>query len=318
MTSDPGSLKGIFTKYRQHSFVFVKPGGNWGDGLIYLGAEALANDVGIRFATISGDDVSAVKPTSDTVIYIHGGGGFNAFNSKKSYDVLRRALELRAGLVVQGPCTVEDSLEMQGDFAKALSDLSCRNLIFLAREKRTFGKMQGVLPKEVKLILDHDTALHLTRDAFLAAAGYTPENFPKNRYELLALRKDRELVEGQGEVDLPGVELDPAYFSQSFQHWLRLHAQASRIVTNRTHSSIAGAILGTPTALFRGAYHKNRSIWEHSLQSKGVEWLELNDLPLRKRQLPFFERLHGWLPHFMQKSWRVSRLIKRLQGVPLG
>jgi len=39
----------IFKKYQSKQFVFVEPGGNWGDYLIYMGAYKLAKLCGIIF-----------------------------------------------------------------------------------------------------------------------------------------------------------------------------------------------------------------------------------------------------------------------------
>jgi len=68
---------------------------------------------------------------------------------------------------------------------------------------------------------------------------------------------------------------DKSGSSYSFKYRLGFHmANASTIITNRLHSAIIGAILGKNVELFRNSYHKNRSVWEYSLQSKGVKWIE--------------------------------------------
>jgi len=61
---------------------------------------------------------------------------------------------------------------------------------------------------------------------------------------------------------------------QTGHNWAQLHVYALEILTNRSHSAMLGAILGKKTKMFRGKYHKNRSIWEYSLKQRGVEWVE--------------------------------------------
>ena len=61
------------------------------------------------------------------------------------------------------------------------------------------------------------------------------------------------------------------------KNWTQLHMDASRILTNRCHSAILGAILGKDTTMFKGHYHKNRSIYEYSLKKLGVNGLEAKD-----------------------------------------
>ena len=182
---------------------------------------------------------------------------------------------------------------------------SCSSCVSAPASRRS----RAVCRPDIDLHLDHDTALQLTpEDALNGRAQAT-------RYALLALRQDNEAPAGLSWGQFDGVRLDPAYYGRSFDHWVRIHALASRIITNRTHSSILGAVLRKPTTLLGGSYHKNRSIWEYSLAPRGVRWLDWNmDAANHKpvtnpwQQMPLIGRV--------ARSWKVERALKRLQGVP--
>jgi hypothetical protein len=92
---------------------------------------------------------------------------------------------------------------------------------------------------------------------------------------------------------------------------LRIHAYADRIISNRLHSAIVGSVLGRPVDLLPGNYHKNRSIWEFCLSQRGVRWLD--DFAPENVARP----LGYWMPHRIRNSWKVSRTLMRIQGVPL-
>lgn len=305
-------LADLFGEFSEKHFILIKPGGNWGDDLIYMGAESLAKRYNLDFDSYTFNDLGSLELHPDDVVYIHGGGGFNNYSSKNSYKLLSTILSRHKGTVIQGPCTVSQDEDAIADFKNTFANINSSNFIFFAREEVTFERMKKLLPENTPLYLDHDTALHLTREEFLLAA-----NVSDTSYDLVAMRQDREVATSQSNLNVAGVELDPAYFALNFKHWLRLHAKARTIVTNRTHSSIAGAILRTPTTLFSGAYHKNHSIWKYSLQSKNVKWLDIDNIENNVSYVSIWEKIYRMLPGRMKKSWKIKRFIKWLQGVPL-
>ena len=46
-------LFNLFKRFKDHKFVFVEPGGNYGDYLIYKGAYKLANFLKIQFHSVN-------------------------------------------------------------------------------------------------------------------------------------------------------------------------------------------------------------------------------------------------------------------------
>lgn len=301
-------LRQLFASLADHRFLLVRPGGNWGDHLIYLGAEYLATQLGIRWKTAELEDLEAgtnIKP--DMVIFIHGGGGYTQTASGRAARCLAAALRIPGVTVIQGPCTV-DSVRDIDVLSEPFASASAASFTFIARERRTAEIVAPYLPSNVPLLLNVDSAFYMPRHLLWDRAG-----FVFRRMTLLAVREDPEAIAVSGSADFRGVILDPARYAASFDHWVRIHAAARRIVTNRTHSAICGAILGIPTIMFAGAYHKNRSIWEFSLRSRDVQWLDShNRVPCR----PEVDPLLRWAPALVQKSWKMNRLAYRLRGVP--
>ena len=76
----------LFSQLQHKKFVFAEPGGNAGDHLIYAGAYKLAQSAGIKFTHVDYTTFMKQSIPSDTVIYIHGAGGFNPFCSGKAFE----------------------------------------------------------------------------------------------------------------------------------------------------------------------------------------------------------------------------------------
>ncbi len=304
------TLEAVFQRYADRRFLFVKPGGNWGDELIYWGARSLADRLSITWREIEGEALSAQSLDAFGVIYIHGGGGFNPYSTGRVAKALFHAMRHHKGVVIQGPQTfVTDQDQLRSMIAAGLDQPAAEAVIVFVRENASLLTVKEVFPDHVSIGQDEDTAFHICNDDIEHRIGKV-----RRRYDLMAIRQDSESGGLQPPDTKGAVNVDPAYFATSFNHWLRLHAAAKRIVTNRTHSSILGAILGTPTTLYAGCYHKNRSIWDFSLQRRGVAWLD------DSRLKPMPEALSvdaGGLRNFVGNSWKVQRLGKWLQGVPL-
>ncbi len=302
-------LRDLLRSLAERPFVFVRPGGNWGDRLIYHGAEHLAAALGLRWRAAAFGDLAPDAVAADEIVYLHGGGGFTELASGKAPALLRAALGIPGATVIQGPCTLAGPEALEA-VAPDIATMRAARLHFFARERRSFSICDAALPPAVERFLNEDTAFYLDRAALLGAAGPV-----RQRMQLVAVREDTEAVATFGRDDWKLAVLDPATYASSYMHWLRIHGAARSILTNRTHSAICGAILGTPTTLFEGGYHKNRSIWEFSLEPRGVAWLdEPEGVPRRAPVDP----LLGWIPSGRGRaSWRLDRWAKRMRGVPL-
>lgn len=79
MNDDRLRMKDLFNKHKEndtYSFLFVEPGGNCGDYLIYKGAEKLANICGIKYKSVTSHEFLDNSYPHESVVYIHGSGGF--------------------------------------------------------------------------------------------------------------------------------------------------------------------------------------------------------------------------------------------------
>jgi len=306
------SLTELFKQYRHHSWLFVEPGGNWGDHLIYFGAEALARQLGLRWQRITVTEFLNRERVEQTALYLHGGGGFNPWCSGDAIHCLAHAVKIGRGPVIQGPVTCcEDFGFLERQVLPLLQDSGGGERHFFVRERTSLAAMARFCVSW-GLHLDKDTALQLSAAELLQRAGLEA-NRPRP-YRLYAVRRDNERP-GEQVPNLTNVmRLDPAFFCNSFEHWLRVHCRASQIITNRTHSAIAGAILNTPTLMFAGGYHKNRSLWEFSLSQSSVDFVRPSDLETCCRQPPTqLNRLRA----LAERSWKLHRLSCWLHGVPL-
>lgn len=302
-------LREIFEKYRNRKILFVEPGGNWGDHLIYRGAEHLADAIGLTWrradrVTFLRDGVGDAE-----ILYVHGSGGFTHYTAGRAAEVLVKALSLPDVTIVQGPCTIGDPDALESVCA-ALPKMQAAHLTFLTREARSAEIARSVLPRSVTCQINEDTAFYLDEPALASMAGHM-----RRRLKLIAVREDRESLAVAASARFNETVVDPAMAATSFYHWLRIHMAARTIVTNRTHSAICGAILGIPVAMFAGAYHKNKSIWEFSLKPRGVTWVEdTSEIPRR----PEIEPILAVLPFDrMRRSYKLTRFTQRVKGLPL-
>lgn len=304
-------LADLFAANRARRWYFVNPGGNWGDHLIYAGAESLARSLGLRWTNLDYRNICDAPPPPGTAIYLHGGGGLNPWCSGRAFATLGRALSVPDALVIQGPQTCDTmNNETRNLLASAVAGKAAAEMHFFARELTSAGFLAGMLPPAFSLHVEHDTAFHLPLQELLAIAGL--RNVPTGRYRLIVAREDDE---ASSAAPLAGgrdsVRMDPANYARTFPHWLRIHAFATRITSNRLHSAIVGSLLGKPVVLLPGSYHKNRSVWEFSLKARGVEWCDRPEAP------PNGESSLAWLPEPFRNSWKVRRALLWARGVPL-
>jgi hypothetical protein len=305
-------LRSIFEDHSELPWLFVRPGGNWGDRLIYAGAEKLAADVGLAWSTCSAETFPDTPVSSEHCIYLHGGGGYNTWCSGRVFSNLAHAVRQDVPLVVQGPQSTQ--AEPGGLIERmntALDDARCGEIIFFARETVSLNALSllDVENLRIRLALDHDTALHLQIDDLCRLAELPA--LPKGRYHLNISRQDNEKPRSSGsKSNSPrGVTLDPAFVAQSFVHWLRIHLYARSITTNRLHSAIVGSIAGKPVTLGPGSYHKNHSVWEFSLAQRNSKWSEHVHLSSDNESC--------WLPRVICESYKVRWLWLAAHGVPM-
>lgn len=300
-------LEKVFESFRGQKLLFVTPGGNWGDYLIYAGAEAIARRYNIEVITTPCECLHKHAAHSVAAVYIHGSGGFNQWTSGRASRSLFTAIREFPVPIIQGPVTLSGSKEYLSALNADLARLMPRHdVIFLVRESTSLDNLRRYMTVPwLKIEPNQDTAL------YLVASDLVHDERRPNGYALKALRADNERSGEELNVakNVEGVDIDPATYARSFNHWVRIHAGSRFILTNRTHSAIAGAILGIPTAMFASSYHKNRSVWEYSLRARGVIWV--GDKKLGSSSL--------WPPVLEKATKRQERFASRIkERIPKG
>lgn len=300
-------LARLLGEHRRQGFTLVRPGGNPGDHLIYLGMRRLMERLGLDHEEVSLDEFLASAYDRERVIYIHGGGGFAPWWSGRATTAFRKAAQTHAGTVIVGPTTFcADAAYLHSVFASVFDAAVARRVYVFARDRVSFEIVRDLVGGRATVGVDHDTALNLGRPDLLAGAGPANGEAARRPYVLHALRQDAERA-AIGPPDPFACPVDPVRYCWGFADWLLLHAGASQLITDRLHSAIAGTILGIPTTLLPNRYHKNRAVWEMSLRQRGVQWSDRLPDGMRPR---LFAAVG--LARLLSRHRRVQRLFGRL------
>lgn len=294
----------IFREYRSREFIFVEPGGNFGDLLIYRGAEKLARLAELKFTSVKHNEFMNSSYPKKSVVYIHGSGGFLPFWSGTPIKELRKAISEHYEVVVLGPSTFSnDKAFLEKVMCSHMEKARANKILVLCRDRVSYIVLQQCISGNVELLLDHDTALNLQSE------DLPQSNCGNGRFTLYAIREDKEAYNIKNK-EYFSVWVDPVKYCKSFEEWVKIHAHAKKIVTNRLHSAIAGTILGKETILLPNNYHKNRAVWQFSLKSRGVTW---------KEELPtcFLSRLVEFIPPMkaIAKRSKFQTLIRKIYGI---
>ncbi len=256
----------LFQRWAGREMYFIEPGGNFGDHIIYKGAYKLARLAKLQYKVLTFAEFEQKKFDSQDILYIHGGGGFVPWWSGKPMKMLKRLSNEFQGILILGPTTFsEDHEYIRTVFNDCIGQHSFKELFIFTRERLSFEILKKYLPSRADIFLDHDTAINLVK------TDLVQRDYPA-KHTIYAIRHDKERPQSQRYNYFSW--LDPIDASTSFDEWVRFHIQAKKLITNRTHSTILGTILGVPTIMLPNSYHKNRSIWEFSLKQRGVEWLD--------------------------------------------
>lgn len=299
-------LFSTFREFKSRKHIFVEPGGNHGDYLIYRGAEKLAREAGIDFESIPHREFMDGNYDDETVIYLHGSGGYNPWWSGTPMEELEKASQTHRGVLIQGPSTVHTDRDfLQTYISGPLDETTLDKVFFYTRERTSYDALKPVLPEQVNLQTDHDTALHLEASelprADVGSRGHT----------FYAIRDDKESRPIAQRRKPFRMWFDPVSFSSSFDEWVGHHARANAVVANRLHSAVVSTILGKPTVLLPNSYHKNRSVYEFSLAERGAKWKEKIDPTTLDQYLSV-------LPARITNSTRLANALSRIRGPLLG
>lgn len=264
-------LAALLSEYQDRPFLLVEPSGNYGDQLIFAGMVHLADRLGIRYRNINYAQLKDTDWSHETVVYIHGGGGFVPFWSGTPAQCVAEVSSRHRGVLVVGPSSYWGEQYLRNAVAAPLAQASLERAVFFCRELESYRVVEPLINKWAEVLLDHDTAFNLSVPDLERMSG---ERIGTRRsYVLYCLRRDREAAD-TGRCGLRALPIDPVTYCYNQTRWLKLHIRARRIFTNRLHSAIVGAILGKPTVLLPNNFHKAQGVFEMSLEQLGVEWQE--------------------------------------------
>jgi len=260
----------VFRKYSNNNFIFVKPGGNYGDYLIWKGAEKLAEQANISYVSYTHDDFMKRKIESKEIVYVHGGGGFNRFWQGTPILELTKAIQEHIGPTILGPQTIlDDENYIKEVIKKIFHKRLSKDVYFFVRERTSYSLLKELLPRDVYLGIVPDTAFAIVKEDLMV-----PECYESKGYTLYAIRQDKESGKQYQRPNPFVFWLDPVLYAKDFKSWVQIHNNANTVFTDRTHSAIVSTLLGKKVYFLPNKYHKNRSIWEYSLKDRGVHWLE--------------------------------------------
>ena len=301
-TTRSKQIASVFHRYAGKEFIFVEPGGNFGDRLIFKGAEKIARQLGISFTAVNYEEFNPKNCNPEQVIYIHGSGGYNPWWSGRPVKAFRKAVMEHKGVTILGPTTFDtDRVFLDKNLTGFLHKDRNQRVIVAAREWVSFQALKAMLPDWVEIIHDHDTSLNLDKSDI-----YTVN--PESQYTFYAIRDDIERIPLDHRAFF-NVWLDPVRHAKDLDSWIYIHARANRIITNRLHSAILGSILGNETTLLPNNYHKNRAVWEYSLQDSGVSWSD--DLPGYESDILLDN--NRLLKKILGNRW-VQRVVRKFHG----
>lgn len=218
--------------------------GNYGDALIWHGTQFVLREAGLSFQTIEYDMQPMYK-----ILIVDGGG-----NLVDYYSDVKNFLETYGSWyskVIILPHTIAGAKSLA-----CLSQLGNRLTVF-CREGVSYTAVKYSLP-EAEVFLWHDCAFYVQ----------IPPSLPSHNIELgelRAFRTDIESTSHQVPKDNRDLSLE-GYAMSSLDNMFGVLKGYKRVVTDRLHIAIAGALLGCEIELYPNSYYKNRAVYEYSLR----------------------------------------------------
>lgn len=269
------------------SLLTIQPGGNYGDTLIYKGAQKLFRENNINWVPFkkgqNRDDspppfkfdgpreyyncfrriireleYAKRRSISDiSAIYIHGGGNFNDFYGSgiRSYQVACRYFDVP---IIIGPQSCHFSVTDPDSIFKGIDN----ETHFFCREKYSYEIISNISTgKNVEVYIEDDTALYLDIEDL-------PAHTFAEDFSLLAFRQDKESADMliKDSIEPPVRVRDISDLEPDLGSFVNTGAKSSHIYTDRLHVAILAVLLDKPVQFYENVYHKNRGVYENSLE----------------------------------------------------
>jgi exopolysaccharide biosynthesis predicted pyruvyltransferase EpsI len=267
-----GELASFFCEHRNKSVFYIPNPGKAGDSLIATATYELLQYYHVNY----------VIPSSpyqlDNALVLYGGGG-NLVRFYSDAKKLLAALLKRNNTVVILPHTIRDN-------ASLLHSLPPSCLIFCRDPQSYIHVLSNT--SQCRVSLAHDLALFfdpkelLAKDSIrnemtprfariLKEAGIFIQDIDNKAVQCLRVDRERTIVPVGPNYDLAkmfALGVTPDLAERSAWMLLEFVRLAGRVITNRLHVGIAGAILGKEVSLYDNNYGKVSSVYEHSLRGR--------------------------------------------------
>lgn len=230
--------------YANQHVIALVPGGNRGDGLIYLGARAL-----LQKHNINVKEVYKLDKAKGKILFIYGCGGY-----AKAYGTMPRRIGKYLNnfeTVVIFPSSFDTSINKIKNFVMTLPN----HVLVFCREKYSYNNVKKYIKNKRNVKLDHDTALHFNYDIY-----------KKNgKGRIYSYRRDREAKKKWFGHDK---SIDASYgTSHTYRKMIEIISNYHTVVTDRAHIMILAAKLGKKTHVLPSNYFKIKGIYEYSLKN---------------------------------------------------
>ena len=268
--------------------LLVTPGGNHGDTLIHMGHIKKLKEYGYDYSCFnlekmySGNPLLGIKYLANIVLWKMGSKkGFKLVEVPKGTELILFEGGGYINDVWFGPTLLNQVMKRNNQpvavgpqsyrFKKASMETYDpeREIFLFCREKLSFEHMRQMdLSDNIQLNVSPEVALYLTREDLVEYI--TPR---KTGYQLVAFREDKEsAVSNYVKDEIIDQCNNPVRkdisVTGSFNDFISIVEYSDEIYTDRLHVAILGSILDKKVTLFGNMYHKNKGVWEYSLEEK--------------------------------------------------
>lgn len=221
------------------------PGGNRGDGLIYIGAKVLLDRNNVQYK-----EVKRLAGLRGDVLLIYGCGGY-----AKAYGSMPRRImpfinNFKRIYIL--PSSFDTSYPRIEEF---ISKLPSHVLVF-CRERISVNNVKKYIKYKNNVRLDHDTALHFNYDLYKK----------KGNGRVLSYRRDRE---SKKQWFGHKKSIDASYGNyNTYKKMIDAIINYDEVVTDRAHVMILAGMLGKKTHVLPSNYFKIKGIYDYSFKDK--------------------------------------------------
>ena len=299
------NLLDVIKKYKDKHFIVIRPGGHYGDILIYLGLEKMLWKMNLDFSLYEYKDrynkfhhfyIKAIRKVNklynkivvDHKDLLYHNFTFSIFNYY--LPILKVKFYKDHVILIHGGGNVND---LWGNGLRLLYMIIYHNpysTIIIAPQsyyfkytniKSLIGSFKGKLYLFCrerysylylqKMNLPKNIKVFLAHDTALYLTKHDFNIHTNSKYDLICFREDKESVVPRFVKDMiikfawNPVVYDISIKAKSFSQFLKFVANANVIYTDRLHVAILGYIFSKKVFLFPNKYWKIKGVYEYSL-----------------------------------------------------